>query len=77
MVQFRGASSVIIFPMSTEAETWTFIGNILFQGYIFDINVPVNISYTLLQEELPQTEGNFIINLLGIIQLNNGQFTEF
>lgn len=73
----EGASPVIIFPMPTEAETWTFIGHILFQDDILGMDVPVSISYRLLQEELPQTTGNFIINLPGIVQLNNGQSQEF
>ena len=71
-----GASPVIIFPMTTEVETWTFIGNIFFQDYIVDINVPFRVSYRLLQEELPQTIGDFFVNPSRIIQLNNGQSSE-
>ena len=72
----EGTAPVVIFPMTTEVETWTSVGNIFFQDYIVDMNVPISISYRLLQEELPQTIGNFIVNLNGIIQLNNGQSSE-
>ena len=72
----EGTSAVIIFPIATEAETWTFIGNVFFKGYIVDINVPISVSYRLLQEELPQTMGRFDFYPNRVIELNNAKYSE-